>query len=76
MHPVLTSLNGTTYEWIKSLLFVFNEGAIGKFESLAPQFPKEVRTICDLFVISVERPNSPFWKRPRSSCGRRSVSWR
>nr|GAT57585.1 predicted protein [Mycena chlorophos] len=41
MHPILDSLNGTPHEWIKRLLFTFNEGNIGKFESLAPLFPKE-----------------------------------
>ena len=43
MHPILDALNGTDYEWIKKLLFTFNEGNIGKFEALAPLFPKEVR---------------------------------
>lgn len=41
MHPILTSLENTPHDWLKSLLFVFNEGNIGKFESLAPLFPKE-----------------------------------
>ncbi|PPQ75925.1 hypothetical protein CVT26_006377 [Gymnopilus dilepis] len=41
MHPILDSLNGTQHEWIKKLLFTFNEGNIGRFESLAPLFPKE-----------------------------------
>lgn len=43
MHPILESLNGTTHEWLKRLLFTFNEGNIGKFEALAPMFPREVR---------------------------------
>lgn len=42
MHPILDSLDGTPHEWIKKLLFTFNEGNIGKFEALAPLFPKEV----------------------------------
>jgi len=42
MHPILDSLDNTEYDWIKKLLFTFNEGNIGKFESLAPLFPKEV----------------------------------
>ena len=42
MHPILDSLNGTQHEWLKKLLFTFNEGNIGKFEALAPLFPKEV----------------------------------
>jgi len=41
MHPILDSLDGTAHEWIKKLLFTFNEGNIGKFEALAPLFPKE-----------------------------------
>ncbi|KAJ7742491.1 hypothetical protein DFH07DRAFT_836612, partial [Mycena maculata] len=41
MHPILDSLDGTPHEWIKKLLFTFNEGNIGKFEALAPLFPKE-----------------------------------
>jgi 26S proteasome regulatory subunit N9 len=41
MHPILDSLNGTQHEWLKKLLFTFNEGNIGKFEALAPLFPKE-----------------------------------
>jgi len=41
MHPILDALNGTQHEWIKKLLFKFNEGNIGKFEALAPLFPKE-----------------------------------
>ena len=43
MHPILDALNQTQHEWLKKLLFTFNEGNIGKFEALAPLFPKEVR---------------------------------
>lgn len=43
MHPILDALNGTPHEWIKKLLFTFNEGSIGKFEALAPLFPQVVR---------------------------------
>jgi len=42
-HPILDALNGSQHEWLKKLLFTFNEGNIGKFEALAPLFPKEVR---------------------------------
>jgi len=42
MHPILDAFNGTPHEWIKKLLFTFNEGSIGKFEALAPLFPQEV----------------------------------
>ena len=41
MHPILDALTGTQYEWLKRLLFTFNEGNIGKFEALAPLFSKE-----------------------------------
>lgn len=41
MHPILDSLTATQHEWLKRLLFTFNEGSIGKFEALAPLFPKE-----------------------------------
>lgn len=43
MHPILDDLDQSEYDWIKKLLFTFNEGNIGKFEALAPLFPKEVR---------------------------------
>ena len=42
MHPILDALDSTEHEWLKKLLFTFNEGNIGKFEALAPLFPKEV----------------------------------
>ncbi|PCH42928.1 hypothetical protein WOLCODRAFT_138115 [Wolfiporia cocos MD-104 SS10] len=41
MHPILDALDNTQYDWLKKLLFTFNEGNIGKFEALAPVFPKE-----------------------------------
>ncbi|EIW74854.1 hypothetical protein CONPUDRAFT_132470 [Coniophora puteana RWD-64-598 SS2] len=41
MHPILDALDNTDYDWIKRLLFTFNEGNIGKFEAIAPLFPKE-----------------------------------
>ncbi|EIW56758.1 proteasome regulatory particle lid subunit RPN9 [Trametes versicolor FP-101664 SS1] len=41
MHPILDALDSTPHEWIKKLLFTFNEGNIGKFEALSPLFPKE-----------------------------------
>lgn len=43
MHPILDALDTSTeIQWLKKLLFTFNEGNIGKFEALAPLFPKEV----------------------------------
>ncbi|KAH8822798.1 hypothetical protein DL96DRAFT_1714263 [Flagelloscypha sp. PMI_526] len=41
MHPILSALDNTPHDWLKKLLFTFNEGSIGKFEALAPLFPKE-----------------------------------
>ncbi|KAF8731585.1 hypothetical protein AX14_004657 [Amanita brunnescens Koide BX004] len=41
MHPILGALDGTPHEWIKKLLMTFNEGSIGRFEALAPLFPRE-----------------------------------
>jgi len=40
-HPIMDSLAGTPHEWLKNLLFVFNEGNIGKFEGIMPVFPQE-----------------------------------
>jgi len=49
MLPILDSLNKTQHEWLKKLLFTFNEGNIGKFEALAPLFPKEVWSLVGFF---------------------------
>lgn len=61
-HPILDSLNGTEHEWIKNLLFIFNEGNIGGFESLAPLFGREV-SVLDSFTKVLTRilhSNFPF----------------
>ena len=52
MHPILGSLDGTPHEWIKKLLFTFNEGNIGKFEALAPLFPQEVNSALPLSLTT------------------------
>ena len=44
-HQILESLTGTPFEWIRSLLFAFNEGNLGVFESLTPRFPEEVSSL-------------------------------
>jgi hypothetical protein len=44
-HPVLEALDKGEHSWIKTLLFAFNAGDIGKFESLVPQFQTEVRRV-------------------------------
>ncbi|KAI8352077.1 hypothetical protein BD560DRAFT_409073 [Blakeslea trispora] len=41
MHPILDSLTGTEHDWLRSLLFAFNSGDIGKFEALVPHFNKQ-----------------------------------
>ncbi|KAI8876297.1 PCI-domain-containing protein [Backusella circina FSU 941] len=41
MHPILDSLSGTEHDWLRSLLFAFNAGDIGKFEALEPHFTKQ-----------------------------------
>ncbi|CAO3654101.1 unnamed protein product [Mucor fragilis] len=41
MHPILDSLTGTEHDWLRSLLFAFNAGDIGKFEALVPHFTKQ-----------------------------------
>lgn len=54
MHPILNALDQTQHEWLKKLLFTFNEGNIGKFEALAPLFPQEVISLAllSLFPLS------------------------
>jgi len=56
MHPILDALNQTQHEWLKKLLFTFNEGNIGKFEALAPLFPKEVRVNMSFALFRREHP--------------------
>lgn len=53
MHPILDALDGTPHEWIKKLLFTFNEGSIGKFEALAPLLPQEVCCVFFLSLVSI-----------------------
>ena len=72
MHPILDSLNGSHHEWLKKLLFTFNEGNIGKFEALAPLLPKEVSSflfsasLMMLILISMQvilQENYPFLRQ-------------
>lgn len=42
MHPILDELQGSHHEWLRNLLYAFNSGSLGKFESLLPYFPQEV----------------------------------
>lgn len=74
MHPILDDLDQSEHDWIKKLLFTFNEGNIGKFEALAPLFPKEVRDLTRLyFLILTEISNSLFFTRTILSCVKRSA---
>lgn len=41
LHPILTSLQSSTYSWLSTLLFSFNSGDIGRFESLVPHLEAE-----------------------------------
>jgi hypothetical protein len=43
MHPVLDSLTNTEHDWLRTLLFTFNNGDIGKFEALGPHLSKQVK---------------------------------
>ena len=78
MHPILDALDNTQYDWIKKLLFTFNEGNIGKFEALAPLFPQEVRDGCGepYQTGEAESGYSRFWNKTTRFFDRRSVSWR
>ncbi|WVQ78556.1 hypothetical protein IAT38_000642 [Cryptococcus sp. DSM 104549] len=40
-HPILQTLVGTQWEWIKDMISAFNAGEIGKFESLCTNLPNE-----------------------------------
>ena len=41
LHPILQTLAGSEWDWIKSLISSFNAGDIGKFDSLANNFEAE-----------------------------------
>jgi hypothetical protein len=78
-HPVLDALEGGEHGWIKTLLFAFNAGDIGKFESLVPQFQTEVRPVLVIcrhsqqLLTAVISISSRFYKRTRRSFVRRSA---
>ena len=74
MHPILDDLDQSEYDWIKKLLFTFNEGNIGKFEALAPLFPKEVSDLAVVqFLILTAISNSLFSTRIILFCVKRSA---
>ncbi|KAE8221797.1 hypothetical protein CF319_g4899 [Tilletia indica] len=39
LHPILDSLQKTQHAWLSDLLFAFNAGDLGRFESLLPNLP-------------------------------------
>ena len=41
-HPILKALEGSQYEWIKDLLFVFNAVDLGKYDTLQGRLAEEV----------------------------------
>lgn len=41
LHPILDSLVKTDNEWIRDLLFAFNSGDLGRFNTLRVHFPKQ-----------------------------------
>ncbi|UZJ53239.1 hypothetical protein CBS101457_002559 [Exobasidium rhododendri] len=41
LHPILTSLDTSSHAWLSTLLFSFNSGDIGRFESLIPHLSSE-----------------------------------
>jgi len=74
MHPILDDLDQSEYDWIKKLLFTFNEGNIGKFEALAPLFPKEVSSFTlTQFLVLMSISNSQSSTRTTRSFVKRSV---
>jgi hypothetical protein len=79
MHPILYSLDGTRHEWIKKLLFTFNEGNIGKFEAQSPLFGQEVRhhplEAGSRDLRDMRGDLSQYCWETIRSCGRRSASW-
>lgn len=41
-HPVLNALDGSDLEWLKHIIYIFNEGDIAKFEVNANKLSNEV----------------------------------
>lgn len=44
-HPILHALDGTELEWLKDIIYTFNEGDITKFEVNASKLANEVGMI-------------------------------
>ncbi|TIB78820.1 hypothetical protein E3Q23_00561 [Wallemia mellicola] len=44
-HPILHALDGTELEWLKDIIYIFNEGDITKFEVNASKLANEVGVI-------------------------------
>jgi hypothetical protein len=45
-HPILQTLVGTEFEWIKDLIVAFNHGKIDVLDSLSGHFVNEVCSSC------------------------------
>ncbi|MCO5588558.1 hypothetical protein L7F22_042515 [Adiantum nelumboides] len=41
LHPILASLDASAHAWLSTLLFSFNSGDLGRFESLIPHLSSE-----------------------------------
>ncbi|KAL7006359.1 26S proteasome regulatory subunit [Cystobasidiomycetes sp. EMM_F5] len=54
MHPILKELLGTQHEWLHSLLYAFNAGSLGKFESLLPYFDQEASLGMPILASSID----------------------
>ncbi|KAI9598562.1 hypothetical protein BDF19DRAFT_430726 [Syncephalis fuscata] len=59
-HPILDSLTDTPHAWLRDLLFAFNSGDIGKFETLTANFTKQ---ICLMALIEAVFKRPPHARR-------------
>ncbi|KAI8057677.1 hypothetical protein BDF22DRAFT_661921 [Syncephalis plumigaleata] len=76
-HPILDSLTDTPHAWLRDLLFAFNSGDIGKFETLTSNFTKQPllqanmpflrQKICLMALIEAVFKRPPHARRLRFS---------
>ncbi|RKP25645.1 hypothetical protein SYNPS1DRAFT_22434 [Syncephalis pseudoplumigaleata] len=76
-HPILDSLTDTPHAWLRDLLFAFNAGDIGKFETLTSNFAKQPllqanmpflrQKICLMALIEAVFKRPPHARRLRFS---------
>lgn len=68
-HPVLNALNGSDLEWLKDIIYIFNEGDIAKFELNANKLANEVSflsshaTMNKHFVQSILQESQAFLRQ-------------